>query len=51
MGLGRWLGKPHHLRKETTMATKLRTFGWSTWVVILAVVMLILIAGLLYLES
>lgn len=32
------------------MATKLRTSDWSTWVVILAVLVLILIAGLLFLE-
>jgi hypothetical protein len=30
------------------MPAEIRTFGWSTWVVVLIVVALILAAGLLY---
>lgn len=30
------------------MATKLRTLGWTTWTVVLIVVLLILVAGLFY---
>jgi hypothetical protein len=31
------------------MATPLRTLGWSTWTVVLIVVLLILVGGMLYL--
>lgn len=31
------------------MVTKLRTLGWATWTVVLIVVLLILVAGMLYL--
>lgn len=30
------------------MPTQVRTFGWATWVVVLVVVLLTLLAGLLY---
>jgi hypothetical protein len=30
------------------MPAETRTFGWATWVVVLVVVALILVAGLLY---
>lgn len=30
------------------MATGLRMFGWTTWTLVLIVVLLILIAGMLY---
>lgn len=30
------------------MPTRIRTFGWPTWVVVFIVVLLILVAGLLY---
>lgn len=33
------------------MVTKLRTLGWATWTVVLIVVLLILVAGMLYLPS
>jgi hypothetical protein len=31
------------------MPTQVRTFGWETWVVVLVVVLLVVLAGLLYL--
>jgi hypothetical protein len=33
------------------MATGVRTIGWTTWVVILVVVVLTLVAGLLYVSQ
>lgn len=31
------------------MPTQVRTIGWETWVVVLVVVLLVVLAGLLYL--
>jgi hypothetical protein len=36
--------------KESAMATPLQTLGWSTWILVLAVVLLAVLAGL-YLMS
>ena len=30
------------------MATRLKTFGWTTWMVVFVVVLLILVMGMLY---
>lgn len=33
------------------MATRLQTLGWTTWIMVLVVVLLVLLAGALYLAE
>lgn len=33
------------------MATRPRTFGWTTWLIVFVVVLLILVAGILYIAE
>jgi hypothetical protein len=33
------------------MAAEIRTLGWTTWVVVLVIVLLTLLAGLLYMSG